>query len=364
MFFLHVFFTKYNALRYENCNNYDYSLTLRPEITLIFMLPKLKTAAKQPFTANIIRVLLFLFVSLSNLDAQVYVQINEDDLIETKWRYTYTMHLETNTIIHQSEDTYQHFLYFRYDSTYEQYLNGSLTEGNWSLKGNNLKYPFRRVKQFSITTLTEMSLDMEFTQPNSKGTYMYHFVRVESKEAPFLRHETDLPEITIEAKATKPLKNDLAKTSVKEKKSKNKTYISIELVGGGYYGGLDPVIRDYIIIKNDGRLIKEFKSINAGLVVTKKNISRHELEQFAEWTMTQNFFSFQRQYDCNTSFCEKRMNVKPRPVPLRLSVTYGNVRKMVTVSIWGKDKTGASFVDYPPELDNIIDAIQRMASRV
>jgi hypothetical protein len=310
-------------------------------------------------------VLFILLTTLIGANAQVYVKINEDNLIESKWRYTYTMHLETNTIIHQSEDTYQHFLYFRYDSTYEQFLNGSLSEGKWNLTGNSLKYQFRKVKQFSITTLTEFSLDMEFTQPNAKGTYMYHFVRVESKEAPFLRKETDLPEITIEAKSTKNNNTELSNITVKDKKSKkNKTFISVELVGGGYYGGLDPVLRDYIIIKNDGRLIKEFKSINEGLIVTKKNISRHELEQFAEWTMTQNFFTFDRQYDCNTSFCERRMNVKPRPIPLRLSVTYGNVRKMVTVSIWGKDKTGASFVDYPPALDNIIDAIQRMASRV
>jgi hypothetical protein len=313
---------------------------------------------------SLILILFFFLSTMTIVEAQVYVKINEDDLIETKWRYTYTMHLETNTIIHQSEDTYQHFLYFRYDSTYEQFLNGSLTVGHWNLAGNNLKYQFRKVKQFSITTLSEMSLDMEFTQANAKGTYMYHFVRVESKEAPFLRSENDLPEIIIEGKATKPKTDNLAKTTVKDKKSKNKPFISIELVGGGYYGGLDPVIRDYIIIKNDGRLIKEFKSINAGLVVTKKNISRHELEQFAEWTMSQNFFTFDRQYDCNSSFCEKRMNIKPRPIPLRLSVTYGNARKMVTVSIWGKDKSGASFVDYPPALDNIIDAIQRMASRV
>jgi hypothetical protein len=315
------------------------------------------------YTYTLIRIAILFFLSQNDLKAQVYVKINEDDLIETKWRYSYTMHLETNTIIHQSEDTYQHFIYFRYDSTYEQFLNGSLTVGHWDLSSNNLKYQFRKVKQFSITTLSEMSLDMEFAQPNAKGTYMYHFVRVESKEAPFLRHENDLPEIIIEGKASKKPTDDLAISSTKSKNKKNKTYINIELVGGGYYGGLDPVIRDYIIIKNDGRLIKEFKSIHEGLVITKKNISRHELEQFAEWTMSQNFFTFDRQYDCNTSFCEKRMNVKPRPIPLRLSVTYGNARKMVTISIWGKDKNGASFVDYPPALDNIIDAIQRMASR-
>ncbi|MEZ4980000.1 MAG: hypothetical protein R2769_00110 [Saprospiraceae bacterium] len=52
----------------------------------------------------------------------------------------------------------------------------------------------------------------------------------------------------------------------KKKKSKseeaveeNQPYINIELIGGGYYGGIDPVLKDFIHVKSDGRLIKEFK---------------------------------------------------------------------------------------------------------
>lgn len=298
--------------------------------------------------------------------AQVWAKIDENQLIESKWRYTYTMHLETNTIIHQAEDTYRHFLYFRYDSTYEQFLNGSLTDGRWRLEGNTLHYPFRFVKKFTVTTLTDFALDLEFQQPNSRGTYVYHFIRVESGEAPFLRRENELPEIVIATKGKKlePGLPKFSKSKAKTDRRKRKAFISVELVGGGFYGGIDPVLRDHIIIKNDGRLIKEFKSLNEGLIVTKKNIPREELEQFAEWLMAQKFFDFERQYDCKTATCEKRKYVKPLPMPLRLSVTYGNARKIVTISIWGKDKNGDKYVDYPPVLDQIIDGIQRMANRL
>jgi hypothetical protein len=37
---------------------------------------------------------------------------------------------------------------------------------------------------------------------------------------------------------------------------------------------------------------------------------------------------------------------------------------MVTISIYGYDDKGVKYVDYPPELDHIIEAIQRMASRL
>ncbi|RMD74713.1 MAG: hypothetical protein D6818_02730, partial [Bacteroidetes bacterium] len=59
-----------------------------------------------------------------------------------------------------------------------------------------------------------------------------------------------------------------------------------------------------------------------------------------------------------------RKKQAPRPVPLRLAVTYGDRRKVVTIAIWGKDDAGIQYVDYPPALDAIIEAIQRMASRI
>ena len=136
------------------------------------------------------------------------------------------------------------------------------------------------------------------------------------------------------------------------------------MIGGGFYGGIDPVLRDYIQIKSDGRLIKEHKSLHKGLSVTKKNIPREELEQFAEFVISKGFFEFDRLYDCAASHCQKRKHTKPTPIPLRLAIAYGSRKKVITISIWGRDKYNTQFVDYPPALEAIIEAIQRMAHRI
>jgi hypothetical protein len=329
---------------------------------------------------TIITFLLCLF-TLCNSFAQVdppqegmaYASDIERALAETKWRYTYALHLESNTIIHQAEDFYDYYLHFRYDYIYEQYLNGEMTRGTWSLSDDELFYSFKHIKKFRIAEINKKTLLLEFTQPNSKGTYQYHFVRVESKDAPFVKPAYELPDVIVEREDLRNQKSNRfafgkkkkrKDKEEKESKKEKEIFISIELIGGGYYGGLDPVLRDYIYIKSDGRLVKEYKGLNSGLTVVKKNISREELEQFAEFIIAQNFFDFERMYDCETAFCQERKHAKPTPIPLRLAVAYGNRKRVVTISIFGKDKNKVQYVDYPPAIDNIVDAIQRMASRL
>ena len=249
-----------------------------------------------------------------------------------------------------------------------------MTRGNWSLDGRNLFYSFQHVSKFKISNVNKSVLVLEFTPRNSKGTYQYHFVRVDSKDAPFVRPPNELPEVIVEADSPNDVKKNkqgwLSFGKKKKEHSRKKyeteenlTFINIELVGGGYYGGIDPVLKDFIHIKTDGRLIQEFQSVNQGLLVNKKNIPRQELEQFAEYIVKQKFFDFERVYDCTGPACFKRKSLKPTPIPLRLSVTYGNRKKVVTIAIWGEDDRKMQYVEYPPALDSIIDAIQRMASR-
>ncbi|MEM1320021.1 MAG: hypothetical protein AAGG75_07160 [Bacteroidota bacterium] len=307
----------------------------------------------------------------SLLQMSKYPAPDERKLVETKWRYTYALHLESNTIIHQAETFYDYFLHFRYNYTFEQYLNGTMSRGPWVLDGSELIYTFKHIKNFRVAELTKQALVLEFNQPNSKGTYQYHFIRVESKDAPFVKPPNELPDIIVETANPRRSRRWLSLGKKKrkrrrkaKKKKKDPVYISIELIGGGYYGGVNPVLRDYIHIKSDGRLIKEFKSVNSGLVITKKNIPRAELEQFAEFIVAQRFFELERIYDCEDNYCQSRKQDKPTPIPLRLAVAYGSKKKVVTVSIWGKDESKMKYINYPPQLDNIINAIQEMAHRI
>jgi hypothetical protein len=196
---------------------------------------------------------------------------------------------------------------------------------------------------------------------------------VQSKDAPFVKPVNELPDVIVETLNTKKdkkrwlafgKKNKKRKKRNKKEPEKKQIYISIELIGGGYYGGIDPVLKDYIYIKSNGRLIKEFKSLHGGLVVTKKDIPRDEIEQFAEYIISQRFFDFEAIYDCESSICQNRKRNKPTPIPLRLAVAYGSRKKVVTVSIWGDDIDNLKYVDYPTALDNIVEAIQRMAHRL
>lgn len=307
---------------------------------------------------------------IDTLGGNSFFSVDERKIVETKWRYTYAMHLESNTIIHQADEAYEYFLYFKYDYTYQQFLNGELDKGIWSINDDVLFYKFKHINKFVINDIDKEKLILEFKQPNSKGTYQYHFIAVSSADAPFVKPANELPDINVEAINPKLNKKRWWATKRKKRRQNKKedevaqTYINIELIGGGFYGGIDPVIRDYIHIKSDGRLIKEYKSITNGLVVTKKNISRDELEAFAEYIIKQKFFDFERIYDCDSSVCQKRKAASPTPIPLRLAVAYGNRKKVITIAIWGEDDRRVQYVDYPPAIDKIIDAVQRMAHRM
>jgi hypothetical protein len=321
-------------------------------------------------------LVIFLFLSKNSLvfsqtpaNSNPLFSVDERIFIESKWKYTYTLQSESRTIVHQAEDRYDYFLYFKYDYTYEQFLNGKKSKGTWSIQGKTLFYAFKQIPKFRIADLSNSRLVLEFQQPNSKATYEYHFIAVDEKDAPFIREANELPMVKVDAKKKKSSKsfwpwNKEKEESLVEQNTKEQTYLSIELVGGGFYGGLDPTLRDYIQIKSTGRLIKEYKSVNQGTIVTKKDVSRVELEQLIEYAMAQKFFDMNRIYDCEESQCEKRKSMKPTPIPLRLSIAYGDRKKVITITIWGKDKYGTgNYVQYPPALDEIIDAIQRMAHR-
>jgi len=291
--------------------------------------------------------------------ASLYGPINEQQLMESKWRYEYTLHVESNTVIHKAENYYDFFLYLRYDYTYQEFLNGEFSRGTWSLNERTLFYSFKNIKKFEIAEVNKKVLIFSAT----------------SEEAPFVKPWNELPDVIVEEtdpNAKKKNRKWWAFGGGKKKKNKKdedeitekRTYINVELIGGGYYGGVNPVMRDYTHIKSDGRLIKEHKSAQHGLKVTKKDIPREELEEFAEWITRQGFFDMNRIYDCEMPICQKRKRQKPTPIPLRLAITYGNRTKVITISIWGMDDNQIHYVDYPKELDNIIDAIQRMGNRI
>ena len=334
---------------------------------------------------SLIVVLLIAVQGLAQQDSTSsgYPPVDENLLVESKWLYAYTAHSPTNSIIHEADESYEYYLYLRYDNKYEHYLNGASSTGGWLLNEtkNELYYNFRQIKWWKIAELSKNAMVLEFNVEDVP--YQYHFVRVPFSTAPFPKAANELPDVEVNADVERRIAEAKEGLSAREKRlerSKERkkarqakrddrlnnlatkpTTIEVAITGGGFYGGIDPVIKNFTVIKSDGRLIKEFQSINRGLVKTKKDIGRDEVEKLVEFILSKGFFEFDNLYDCQTRDCNKRKVLKPTPIPLRVSVTYGNRRKVVTVSIWGLDDKQIQYVNYPKELELIIEGIYRLS---
>ncbi|MGH1337003.1 MAG: hypothetical protein ACRBFS_12835 [Aureispira sp.] len=339
---------------------------------------------------------------VSDSSARTYPAINENLFVNTKWKYTYTTHAESNTVIHKADEQYDHFIFFRYDYGFQNYLNGTLTTGLWRLnkEENEINYPFRKVDWWRIAAFDEQSLILEFTM-NRKSSYRYHFVQVSSQDAPFERSPNDLPDVLVdfddpveqatsesylayleergirynqkrwERRQAKRVNREerrrarLAKTArgrAKLAEEAPKELLQVELVGGGFFGGVDPVYRNIILIKSDGQVIKEYQSALQGLQVSKHTIERQTLEDLVGFIEEKKFFDFDQTYGCEGAACEKRLQGKPRPIALRLAVTKGVRRKIITIPIWDGRGKQHSFINYPDELDAIVRAIMNVAT--
>lgn len=277
-------------------------------------------------------------------------------LVETCWRYTYAHRPGTNSLAHQADGAFRHFLFFRYNDSCLQSLNGRTSVGGWRLHGDTLVCPIRQNERLQVVRLNRFLLELSGKSAGNGENIVYHFVRVQRSESPFAPAANELPEMRVEDSPPRPA------APAPRGGAGAAAFINIELVGGGYYGGIDPVQHDYISINNEGRLIREFEGAQTGRIIQKRTIPRAELVRLADWIAGQGFFDFENRYDCSSSDCERRKSQSPMPVPLRLSVTYGNAQKMVSVGIWGLDRTGVRYVDYPPALDGIVDAIQDLAN--
>lgn len=313
-----------------------------------------------------------------------YPAINENLFLHTKWKYTFATHAESNMVIHKAQEGYEHFLFFKWDNTLQIFLNGEFSYSKWKItSANNAVYcPFRRIDWWAIVSFTDEELILEYDMNNSK--FRYHFIRVTDSEAPFLKDLNELPDVLVqygdgEVKSSKFrfLKNEKGKrqryskwrqrrrkriAERRARKNENneppKEFLQVELVGGGYFGGIERVYKNILTIKSDGSVLHEYQTEEKGLVVTKHKITREDLEALVAFIEEKNFFSFEKVYACSDFECAKRLKAKPRPIALRIAVSKGFIRKVITISIWdGKNKS----IDYPTEIDLIVKAIKDIA---
>lgn len=304
----------------------------------------------------------------------IYQDVPESFFYETQWKYNYTLHVESQTILHKAGDNFSAYYYFRLDHEAQSFINGSLSKSQWSTKGTRLIVPILNLDTLFIVQINENELVLEAANRKGKGHLQYYFTKNEEKIAEFQHPAQLLPEVEIKQVAKKGTKGDknwiqqfwswITGEDNKLETTTSLPYINIEMSGGGFYGGIDPPIRNFITIKTDGRLIREYATQYRGLTKTTKNIPRIELESFMEYIQAKGFFELNPAYDCADKNCQNRMRAKPMPIPLSISITNGNRHKVVTIAIFGMDESNVRYVKYPAIIDEMIEVMNRMSNRI
>ncbi|MFK7950271.1 MAG: hypothetical protein AB8G11_21965 [Saprospiraceae bacterium] len=292
-------------------------------------------------------------------------KIDENMFMETRWKYTKTYHVSSETDIHEASEGYKFFVYFQYDYDYQTYLNGTLDKGNWLIdsKGSEIYFQFRNMSWWKVVKVDKKNLELEFKIGN--GVFRYVFVNATKDETNFFDGE----ELNIEGFADieskdeeAPKKKEKPKKKMDDITPKAPPAIEVQLVGGGYFGGIDPVLKDYIHLKPNGRLVREIETMQKGLNKSSKEIPREDMEKLVKFIETKGFFELDNTYDCTSGTCQSRKKAKPTPVPLTLVVRHGSKRKVVVITIYGRDGKRGKYVNYPPEIDIIIENIRLLAN--
>lgn len=149
---------------------------------------------------------------------------------------------------------------------------------------------------------------------------------------------------------------------IKEPRQKidGSTFIQIKMVGGGFYGGINPVTENIRMIKTTGEILIHTKQLYTGERNDTLFTSRDEVEKLARFIRDNGFFNLKNMYECDPSNeeCNQRKKKYPRPVPLQVHLTIGDMRKSVTVTVFEK-----GMIDYPETFEAIVDRINELIIR-
>ncbi|MCB9285641.1 MAG: hypothetical protein H6563_16425 [Lewinellaceae bacterium] len=283
----------------------------------------------------------FFFVLPFFLQAQPAKQWNMDLLTGIVWSFQMTYETASGKIVDRADSTELCDLLLAPDHSFELFDRDQVIRGVWDLQGNLLQLPFRKVTQFTLAQLTIDQLELHFVVGRTQ--YAHRFVRAQPVPIPTYQAPEKTP----------PSQNNQTRTWITGDRE-----IRIELTGGGFFGGADPVQRDFILIKENGRLIHERQTVNSGLQVEKKSLSRRQLTELADFIRSNGFFEMKSRYECSTLECENRLLTQPKPIPLRLAVTDGLDRHVVEVAIWPDGSEGEEFLSVPPALRTIVGTIR------
>ena len=314
-----------------------------------------------------------IFLSGSVWGQEALSKLEAKDLWHGHWQYRYSSKASNQVVVHRADTAQRLVWYFGFGNKLKIFENGEEREEAWDLKAGILTCRFGDIELWRVTAYGGEQLRLSYQSPLDSAWYHYHFERLAEAESPISLGPAWLPTLKIvhQEQAKEPRyphrfvraergKRGSKRPSLEPQPLKiEPIFIQIEMVGGGYFGGPDPIYRNSLVIKNDGSVLRQTKSELQGLREYRGKISRKTLEELMLYIERQQFFDLDQGYHCRTEDCLKRMRQTPRPVAFRLAITYGERRKVVAVSIW-EGPAGLPWVDYPPELNDIVRAIEKV----
>ena len=141
-------------------------------------------------------------------------------------------------------------------------------------------------------------------------------------------------------------------------------FIDIYVNGGGTIADGNSKLYDRISILHTGIVQREYKTKNDGVQRSEKKISKDELTKLAQYIVDMGFLDFNAEYDCadEDAACNQRFSKSPQVVPMEVSLTAGQRKNKVKVSIFAP-KTEKNLVNYPANLEKIMNAIYTIVEK-
>jgi hypothetical protein len=169
--------------------------------------------------------------------------------------------------------------------------------------------------------------------------------------------ESYFPQIQVSKDQEKTTVKQIEKTDFDTTKNEN---YEISLIGGGFYEAQNKISKNFIQITNDDWLISEFENQSSGLIKKTFKADKEEIQELLLFIGKKGFFNLQQNFNCTDNFCIKTQKEKT-PIPLRLSVRYGQNYNIVQIAVYDYSNKH-NFCNIPPNLKYIIDNILNFAT--
>ena len=238
------------------------------------------------------------------------------------------------------------FVRFQEDGIAELYAGEDFQAKGWLLSDGKLWFALFEQLNFSVANLDGKELVLECDEKGTDASLVQYVFYAKSIEDTPFSPDYVKPDEAIES----PQKSNLPMPPTSAE-------IQIEWIGGGFVDVVNPILYDYVVINNEGLITREINESGEKNQLIRSQIDREKLEDLAVYIFESGFFEWQETYSCKSKVCWQRLERHPKPIPLRLSVRFGNLKRVVSIAMYDENNP-ERLLNYPSELDQIIQRLR------